>query len=257
MSENPNINHYDTILANWYDLLLDSDEGKDIEVYKEYILKYINSNILELACGTGRLLVPYKKLGAKIDGLDSSSKMLSICKDKLEKEKLYSELFEADMVNFNLNKKYDLIFISGGSIQLIYNENEIYKSLENIYNHLNTRGKFVFDIFPVLKNYNSSEDNVFKLSRIAKNKDTNEEFICLGATRDVDFKNQVKTEIYKYEIYKNKELIQSIIYEIKLKWYSKNEIMLLLEKVGFKNITVIENDIMSVHSDELMFEAEK
>ena len=48
----------------------------DIPFYLEYA-KECRGEVLELACGTGRILVPIAKQGVKITGLDSSEEMLN------------------------------------------------------------------------------------------------------------------------------------------------------------------------------------
>jgi cyclopropane fatty-acyl-phospholipid synthase-like methyltransferase len=42
--------------------------------------------VLEIGCGTGRLLIPTARAGVHITGLDNSEEMLEICRRKLEDE---------------------------------------------------------------------------------------------------------------------------------------------------------------------------
>ena len=37
--------------------------------------------VLDVGCGTGRLLIPYLASGIDIEGVDSSGEMLSICRE--------------------------------------------------------------------------------------------------------------------------------------------------------------------------------
>ena len=49
-----------------------------------YFQKFIEANgqpALDLACGTGRLLVPYLRAGLDVDGCDISSDMLALCRE--------------------------------------------------------------------------------------------------------------------------------------------------------------------------------
>ena len=72
-----NSKHYSGIIAEWYDRLLEKESG-DINYYKKIVQK-ANGPVLELACGTGRHIMDALKNGVDIDGLDSSTDMLSIC----------------------------------------------------------------------------------------------------------------------------------------------------------------------------------
>ena len=48
--------HYGSLIAKWYDRILES-ETTDIEFYKS-IATASDGKVLEIACGTGRLLLP-------------------------------------------------------------------------------------------------------------------------------------------------------------------------------------------------------
>lgn len=48
---------------------------------------------LDVACGTGRLLVPYLRAGLDVDGCDVSPDMIALCREKAEREGLSTTLF--------------------------------------------------------------------------------------------------------------------------------------------------------------------
>lgn len=127
-------NHYFDFLAEWYNRLL-ANEGLDIKYYKEAIGDKPQS-ILELACGTGRLMIPFIKAGHEVSGVDISPEMIMICRDKLNKENLEADLYEQDIVSFDIDKNYDTIFISGGSFCMISDIDDAFKSLCRILDHL-------------------------------------------------------------------------------------------------------------------------
>ena len=91
--------HYWGLLAKWYDKLLEEEKG-DIQFYRDLVLR-CKGKVLELACGTGRLLVPYREEGAEIEGLDISKDMLAICREKLQEKNLTAELYEQDFIDFS------------------------------------------------------------------------------------------------------------------------------------------------------------
>src|SRR5678815_1962136 len=70
-------------------------------------------DVLELGCGTGRVLLPVARLGKKIAGVDNSSKMLAVCRDRLEREPAEVRdrvtLVQADMRDLNLGRTFSLI----------------------------------------------------------------------------------------------------------------------------------------------------
>ena len=69
--------------------------------------------VLELGCGTGRVLIPTARSGVEITGLDLSPDMLKVCRKKLEAEpeevRARVRLVEADMRQFELSRTFRLV----------------------------------------------------------------------------------------------------------------------------------------------------
>lgn len=82
------------------------------------------------------------KLGYEVCGIDISKDMINTAKSN------YPEIqFDiADMTNFNLDSKFDLITCTFDSINYLTEDEEILKALSNIHSHLSNTGYFVFDI---------------------------------------------------------------------------------------------------------------
>jgi ubiquinone/menaquinone biosynthesis C-methylase UbiE len=99
-------------VARFYDYE-NEDLVQDIPFYLEYA-KECRGEVLEIACGTGRALIPLAQEGIKITGLDISDEMLKIAKEKVgrldEKIKENIEFIHGDMANFDLKKKFSFIF---------------------------------------------------------------------------------------------------------------------------------------------------
>lgn len=57
----------------------------DVEFYVEEA-RSTAGKVLELGCGTGRILIPVARLGKEITGVDSSPRMLAQCRARLEEE---------------------------------------------------------------------------------------------------------------------------------------------------------------------------
>ena len=74
--------------------------------------------ILDVGCGTGRILLGLKEQGLDVVGLDSSPEMLCQCRQKLSANQLEAELYEGDMRSFDLKRSFSTILIPGFSIQL-------------------------------------------------------------------------------------------------------------------------------------------
>jgi len=77
---------YRRVSAKYYDEAYASEEGlDDLEFYVD-MAKASGGPVLELACGTGRILLPIAREGIAIHGVDNSLPMLSVLQDKLRQE---------------------------------------------------------------------------------------------------------------------------------------------------------------------------
>ena len=126
------------------------DLNKDVDFIIELAGNY-GSPILELASGTGRVLIPLIKKGLKVVGIDNSEEMLKICQTKLSElpKRLSSnvELIYGDMKNFSLERKFKFIFVSFNSFLLLTSKKDQESCLKCVYNHLDDNGIFMVDIF--------------------------------------------------------------------------------------------------------------
>ena len=80
--------------------------------------------VLEIACGTGRVLLNIARGGIAIEGVDNSSAMLGVLKARLEREAREVRdkvtLHEGDMRSFRLGKKFPLAIIPFRPMQHMY-----------------------------------------------------------------------------------------------------------------------------------------
>ncbi|MGC8799894.1 MAG: class I SAM-dependent methyltransferase [Chloroflexus sp.] len=75
---------YKGLMAEAWDVLRgDTSNWADRHFYLEIIQKY-GQPVLDVGCGTGRLLLDYAQQGVDIDGVDNSPEMLAICKCKAD-----------------------------------------------------------------------------------------------------------------------------------------------------------------------------
>lgn len=118
----------------------------DLQFYKKWLPKDKNARILELCCGSGRLTIPLAK-EFNICGVDNSSSMLERAKLKAAKEELDIEFIEADMRTLDLPETFDSIFIPFNSIHHLYQNQDLFDTLNVVKKHLKDDGLFLFDCY--------------------------------------------------------------------------------------------------------------
>jgi SAM-dependent methyltransferase len=107
--------------------------------------------VLELGCGTGRLMIPLVETGLEIHGLDASAAMLEAAKHK--RDQLSSEtakrmhLHLGDMAQFDLKQKFAFIYIAFRSFQILSTPEIQRQCLACIHKHLTSRGKLIINLF--------------------------------------------------------------------------------------------------------------
>lgn len=131
--------------ANIYDGM--NTHIDDLLFYKRWLPKNKDACILELCCGTGRLTIPIAQEGYDISGVDYTASMLEQAKVKAAGAGLEIEFIEADIRTLDLQKKYDLVFIPFNSIHHLYQNEDLFKALRVVKNHLKAGGIFLLDCF--------------------------------------------------------------------------------------------------------------
>jgi SAM-dependent methyltransferase len=140
-----------TISAKYYDEVYAAKEDLvDLDFYVDLARK-IGGPVLELACGTGRVLLPIARQGIAIHGVDSSPSMLDVLRKKVAQEpKDVRELVsvhEGDIRSFRSNTKYPLVIIPFRPLQHMYTVTDQVAALETAGLHLEPEGTLAFDVF--------------------------------------------------------------------------------------------------------------
>jgi len=129
--------------ARIYDLIYSSkDYKKEAKEIKSLIKKNQKSkgkDLLEIACGTGKHL-NYLKKDFHCSGIDLNEGILKIARKRLPKS---IKLYKKDMVNFNLNKEFDIILCLFSSIGYVKTYSYLKKTIDNFSKHLKKGGVLI------------------------------------------------------------------------------------------------------------------
>ncbi|HEV2733898.1 MAG TPA: class I SAM-dependent methyltransferase [Longimicrobiaceae bacterium] len=109
--------------------------------------KLAGGPVLELACGTGQLLVPVARGGARAVGLDLSAPMLAAARARAAAEALEVRLVEGDMRAFDLDERFALVYVARNSLLHLPTVDDFLACFACVREHLLPGGAFVFDVF--------------------------------------------------------------------------------------------------------------
>lgn len=102
--------------------------------------------VLDLACGTGRLSIPFALAGHEVVGLDSSAAMLRSARAKAREANAKIKFVEADIRAFALKRRFALIILTCNSLAHVNLTDELRECLMQVKRHLAPGGLFVFDV---------------------------------------------------------------------------------------------------------------
>jgi SAM-dependent methyltransferase len=106
--------------------------------------------VLELGCGTGRVLLPLARAGFAITGLDLSAQMLERCRAKLQSEppevRDRVRLLATDMTSFDLGHRFVAIICPFAGFQQLRTAEQQLACLDRCRSHLLPHGRLVLDL---------------------------------------------------------------------------------------------------------------
>jgi SAM-dependent methyltransferase len=130
-----------------YDLLLG---GRDVPYGLDFyvaLAREANGPVLDIACGTGRILLPCLQAGVDIEGLDFYEPMLRTLRAKAAALGLSPRLHQADLSDFSLPRRFSLAMIPFNAFIHNMTQDAQIRCLQLCRQHLLPGGKLVFDTF--------------------------------------------------------------------------------------------------------------
>ncbi len=143
------MSEYDRTDAGLYDSYstgLDGDEAFYVEEAKK-----ADGPVLEIACGTGRIMIPIAVSGVSIVGLDRAPAMLEVARRKIaalpDKTRRRMQIVEGDMRTFSLERRFPLAIIPYRAFLHLMTADDQRRALACIREHLTDGGRLVFNVF--------------------------------------------------------------------------------------------------------------
>ncbi|WP_309744460.1 methyltransferase domain-containing protein [Chamaesiphon sp. OTE_20_metabat_361] len=223
---------YYGLVVDAYELFHPEGNLNDVPFYAE-LIRQRPGRVLELMCGSGRVLLPLLRQGFTVDGTDSSPEMLARCKSNAEAEGLNPELYEQFAHELRLSHRYCTILLTYSSFALLTHRDEAFEVLRFIHAHLEEGGQFLLDMAIPWVHHNSVF-GAWQLSRQGVLPNGRSVLVSRAAT--VEHLNQIETVHVRYEVYDEGCLIETLLTPMKMRFYGMHELILLLEKAGFSNI---------------------
>lgn len=141
---------YGKFVAEFYDHIVPYRERDDVDFWVQ-MAQESGGPILEMGCGTGRVLIPTARAGIEITGLDRSPAMLAVCREKLDREpeevRARARLVRAAMRDFQLDDRFPLATTPFRPFQHLMTIEDQLACLASVHRHLKRGGRLVLDLF--------------------------------------------------------------------------------------------------------------
>jgi SAM-dependent methyltransferase len=243
----PQIWHYGLVARDWAEFARDG--GPEASYFRR-IIETFGQPALDLGCGTGRLLLPLLQSGLDVDGCDYSGDMLAQCQERAVREGLAPQLYQQSTYELDLPRRYRTIFACG-VVGLGGDRRLTMQAMQRCYDHLRPGGAFVFDYSPRWNDLHAwmsrlpeerhSLPQEWPESTERKRLSDGSELEITSRTVAMDPLEDVATRQIRARLWREGKLLQEEIHTQLVEDYSKHELILMLERAGFQDITITGN----------------
>ncbi len=232
------------VLARWWAEF--NTDGPEIDYFRTYV--EAGQPALDVGCGTGRLLLPYVRDGLDVDGCDVSADMIALCREAAEREGVSPALYVQPKHELELPRRYRTIFMCG-ALGVGSTRAEDMEALKRIHDHLEPGGTLVLD-----NEVPYAEGNRWECWPRERPAESPPAPRAPGGKRDVgsdgteyelrsrfvdlDPLEQRLTLKMNASMWRDGELVAEDEHLLTLTLYFKDEIVLMLERAGFVDVTV-------------------
>ena len=249
-------NEYNDIAA-FYDVE-HAPFDEDVEMYRNFA-ELSGGSLLELACGSGRLLLPLAQDGYDLMGVDSSASMLAIAREHLTEAGVLArcELMQADIRTMRLGRTFRMAFIALGSFAHLTKRSEQQEALTTVRVHLSTGSLFLLDISNAdIRYMESLGGQMLHQGTWQRDDGTMLTHFVSPATAT---ERRMLELTHFYDVYSQGGAIQRTTTTMHLALFERGEVELLLEQAGFTIKDVYgtyDLDPYQVDSPRMIFVAE-
>ena len=221
---------YDSF-APFYDLT--HEHSDDVPFYLA-MAGEANGPVLELACGTGRVLLPLARAGIEVTGLDVCQPMLDKLQAKLDREPREVQarvaLKCADMREYRFSRKFRLVFCAFNSFLHLMTTEDQLACLRSVREYLADDGRLCINVFAPF------------YDRLAKKVETEEQvrgddMIARFFTKR-NWADQTIDSTMLVETTGQDGLVRRQATHLTLCWIHNREMHLLLRLAGFEVVAV-------------------
>jgi SAM-dependent methyltransferase len=240
----------DDELAALYDLSF-GDSDYDIAMYENFARRG-DTPSLELGIGTGRVALRLARAGLDIVGIDASRAMLARLRSALDGDPALSKrvrFVEADMREFALGERFDLVFCVGNTFQHLLTTSDQIAALRCAAAHLTPGGVFVAKIdSPAAIDWNAGDASL-KLEARSVDPGSGETLMRFSARRPIPAIMHVEHTLLYDRVAEDGSIRRRIV-DFTFKYTAPDEMRLVMAAAGMRLLHVYGDHDLSPFTND-------
>jgi ubiquinone/menaquinone biosynthesis C-methylase UbiE len=226
--------HYRRLVAEYWDLLRGDTSQWSSRRYFLDLIRESGEPALDVACGTGRLLLDYLREGVDIDGVDISPDMIRQARENARQAGMAPRLYVQAMQSLRLPRRYRTIIVPSSSFLHLVRREDALSALQRFLSHLEPGGLLAMS----MRIMDASEIEVDweLVAEAVDPKDGAHVRRWFRCRYEPDLRLQHTEDRYEVVVDSRTVHAESYVSTPFLTWYPLREALALLEECGFATV---------------------
>jgi SAM-dependent methyltransferase len=236
-----------TAVARYFDAE-NADKTDDLQLYSRLADQY-PGQILDIGCGSGRILIHLAQRGHNCCGIDNDAAMLALFNHKLDhlpQLRQSIDVTEADVLRHEYRQTFSLILLSYNALMHFHEQDEQIALLRRLRAGLNAGGRLVIDLPNAGPIFASPDNDALTLERTFLDRDSGH-LVMLQSVSYLDRAAQLLDVEWIYDVIDGDGGVKRTIVPHKLRYFFLPELKLLLAHAGLALDAVYGDTDQSVY----------
>lgn len=220
-------------IARYYDAE-HTDKTDDLVLYSQLAEEY-GEPILDIGCGTGRVMFHLAQEGYHIYGIDNEAAMLERARIKLNafphvRDRL--TFIQADVLHYNMEQRFRLVLLSYNSLMHFHGQEEQLALLRKLRQWMADDGLLVIDLPNTGETFATQDSDAMTLERTFIDPDSGH-MVMQQAVSYLDRVQQLMQVTWFYDEINEDGLVMRTVAPVVFRYFFYPEMKLLLQQSGF------------------------
>ncbi len=220
-------------IARYYDAE-HADKIDDLPLYDEIAAEY-GQPILEIGCGTGRVVFHLAQSGYTVHGIDNEASMLERARHRLNTQPHLKDLLtlhQGDVFTYSLEGQYKLTLLSYNALMHFHDQDAQLALLKRLREWTDDDGLLVIDLPNAGETFASQDNDAITLERTFIEPE-NGHLVMQQAVSYLDRVEQLMHVTWIYDEVAGDGVVKRTVAPVVFRYFFYSEVCLLLKQTGF------------------------